>query len=61
MTRRNKQFKVENGKLMVGERPFLPRKQVGKCYFCDIPVFVSEGQLLKYYKGQPTHKSCRNL
>lgn len=59
MTRRVKQFKVENGMLMMSQPPLLPRKQIGRCYFCDIPVFVSEGQLLKYYKGQPTHKSCR--
>lgn len=44
---------------MMSQPTFVPRKQMGRCYFCDIPVFVSEGQLLKYYKGQPTHKSCR--
>ncbi len=59
MTRRNLNIKMEDGIVYKEERQNIPRKQVGKCYWCDIPVFVSQGQLLKWYKGQPTHKSCR--
>lgn len=53
------EFKVENGKLYKQEVPKDIRKNVGECPFCNIPVYVSSGQLLKYLNNQPTHKKCR--
>ena len=43
------------------------RKDVGKCYYCEQPVMVSEGQLTKFkvikmgddVVEHPTHKWCR--
>lgn len=53
-------FKKQGRKLYRAERsPVLPRKNVGNCPYCDIPVYVSEGQLLVYKNGQPTHRYCR--
>ena len=35
----------------------------GKCYFCDLSVYCSDGQLIKFIlknnKEYPTHKLCR--
>lgn len=39
--------------------PITPRINKGGCYVCKQPVFVSEGQLYKTYRKQPTHKKCR--
>lgn len=54
-----KDFKIENGKLYVTEREPLTTKDAGPCSYCKRPVYVSEGQLLKYRNGEPTHKKCR--
>lgn len=54
-----KQFKIENGKLYESEIPKDIRKDVGNCPFCDKPVYVSSGQLLKYMNSSPVHKKCR--
>lgn len=43
------------------------RIDAGKCYYCQEPVYVSEGQALNYLIIQinekkeeyPTHKRCR--
>lgn len=59
MTRRNKEFKFENGKLLMAERAPLKRVDAGNCPYCELPVYISEGQLLKYLNGNPTHKKCR--
>lgn len=40
----------------------------GECYYCNQPVFVSEGQLLNMIRKEdgdevveyPSHKSCRD-
>lgn len=54
-----KVYKIEDGKLLVGERPVDIRTDGGNCPFCDLPVYVSSGQLVKYFNNQPTHKQCR--
>ena len=59
MTRRNIQFKIEDGKLMRSVPTPIPRTLAGLCSFCRKEVYVSEGQLLKYRNGEPTHKACR--
>lgn len=55
----NLEFKIENGKMYSREIPKDVRVSKGECAFCEIPVYVSSGQLLKYFNGKPTHKSCR--
>jgi hypothetical protein len=45
-------------------KPGLNKKNVGNCMFCELPVYVSQGQLLVYLTDKfgvqhPTHKSCR--
>ena len=43
------------------------RENVGNCYFCGKPVYISEGQIVLYKRTKagesieeyPTHKSCR--
>lgn len=45
----------------------VPRIDKGNCYYCDQPVYMSEGQLLKFLTVKsgktvteyPTHKKCR--
>ena len=55
----NLQFKTENGKLYSSIIPKDVRKDVGNCPYCELPVYVASGQLLKYKNNQPTHKKCR--
>lgn len=65
------QFKIENGMILSGteERIEPQRTSAGECYYCNLPVWVSEGQALKYkviiQNGErteyPTHKRCRKL
>lgn len=31
----------------------------GDCYYCHLPVFVAQGQLITELNGIPTHKHCR--
>ncbi len=52
-------YKVENGVLYKAEIPKVPRINKGPCYYCELPVYVSEGQLLKFVFNKPTHKKCR--
>ena len=59
MTKRNLEFKQENGKVYMSVREPLDRVDAGNCPFCGQPVYVAQGQLTKYYKDQPTHKKCR--
>lgn len=51
-----KQFKIENGKLYMRE---VERASAGNCPFCGEPVYVSEGQVITYFRDQPVHKKCR--
>lgn len=45
--------------------PAEPRKDAGNCYHCEMPVYVSKGQIINYaINGKtghklPTHKLCR--
>lgn len=34
-------------------------QEVGPCYFCNLPVFASPGQMIKKIKDKYTHKVCR--
>lgn len=60
MTKKIKiESKIENGKLYIREVPKDIRKEVGGCFYCREPVYVSSGQLLNYKGNSPTHKKCR--
>lgn len=50
-------LKIENGILY--EKVFVPRKNIGECPYCKLPVLASEGQAIKYLNDKPTHKKCR--
>lgn len=52
-------YKIENGILYEAEKIPVERKSIGNCYYCRLPVLVSEGQLLKFFRDKPTHKKCR--
>ena len=49
------------------KKPSEPKESIGNCYFCNEPVYASEGQIIKHLKiivnkeisEYPTHKSCR--
>ncbi len=47
------------GKVFSRPKVVIPRKNIGECAFCDIPVYASSGQLIKWLGDRPTHKSCR--
>lgn len=55
-----KRYKIIKGKLMVSEDE---KQNIGNCYYCKEPVWVSVGQATKYLridgKEIPTHKRCR--
>ena len=61
------QFKIEDGKLMKKEILPLKRVNVGNCYYCHQPVWVAQGQAIKWKIKKtsisdielPTHKACR--
>lgn len=52
---------------IIKNRANKPRIDMGNCYFCDEPVYASEGQIIKHVKigvngkfdEYPTHKKCR--
>lgn len=56
--KRGIEFKTENGKLFMGSRK-VERVDAGTCPYCNLPVYLSEGQLCTYKNNAPTHKSCR--
>ena len=61
------EYKIENGKLFRRPKVYVERMDAGNCYYCHEPVYVSEGQILKYKiikindkkEEYPTHKKCR--
>lgn len=57
--KRNTELKIEDGKLYQRTRQSVERTNIGECPFCDIPVYVSSGQLITTFNGKPTHKICR--
>lgn len=65
--RKGIEFKIEDGKLFKAEVKPLERVNVGDCYYCGEPVWVAQGQQIKWIKRiagfgtteYPTHKKCR--